>query len=242
MEPALVEGHGEVKEPRAPADAQQDGEAGDQDADARLGTALDRVGQVRLEEHDREAEGEQAEGVAQAPREAEPRGRAGGPLPCTGDQRRDGGKMVWVGRVAQPEHDCDDHDHGQRGAVGERCDPVVESEHGQLTFGTARTVIARPAARMTRALAAGKSLTSGPSRLTRRNAPRARTAAQPIAVIVSARPALNATISRSPNATRCSEIAARRTTRADGQGSSPPETPTASSERKLASGSAWWWW
>src|SRR5262245_27359241 len=241
MEPALVGVHVEVKEPTAPADEQPDGEAGDQDADARLGTALDRIGQVGLEEHDREAEGEQAEGVAQAPREAEPRGRAGGPLPGTGDQGRDGGEVVGVGRVAQPEHDRDYRYHAQRGAVGEGCDPVVESEHGQLTFGTARTVIARPAARMTRALAAGKSRTSGPSRLTRRKAPRARTAAQPIAVIVNARPALNATISKSPKATRCSEIAASRTTSADGQGSSPPETPTASSERKLASGSAWWW-
>ena len=45
-------------------------------------------------------------------------------------------------------------------------------------------------------------------------------------MIESARPRLNATISARPNATRCSEIAASRTTSADGHGSSPPETPT----------------
>ena len=62
---------------------------------------------------------------------------------------------------------------------------------------------------------------------------RASTAASPMPVIVSASPALKARISSSPKATRCSEIAASRTTSADGQGSRPPETPTANSERKL---------
>ena len=52
-------------------------------------------------------------------------------------------------------------------------------------------------------------------------------------VIVAASPALNARISSSPNATRWSEIAASRTTSADGHGRSPPETPTAKSERRL---------
>ena len=111
-------------------------------------------------------------------------------------------------------------------------------EHRQLTFGTAWTVIARPAARMTSALAAGRRRTTGPSKLTRRNARRASTATRPMPVIVSASPALNARISTRPKATRWSEIAASRTTSADGQGSSPPETPTASSERKVGPASA----
>ena len=101
--------------------------------------------------------------------------------------------------------------------------------------------MASPAARMTSALAAGKSRTSRPSNDTRRKAVRARTAARPMPVIVSASPALKARISSSPKATRCSEIAASRTTSAEGQGSRPPETPTANSERKLVPSSPWWW-
>ena len=52
-------------------------------------------------------------------------------------------------------------------------------------------------------------------------------------MIESASPALKATISSRPSATRCREIAASRTTSAEGHGSSPPEMPTAVSERQL---------
>src|SRR5262249_16936195 len=182
------------------------------------------------EEHERQAEREQRRGVAEAPREAEASRRAGGALTGAGDQGRDGREVIGVGRVAQAEHDRDEADERERRAVGERGDPAVEAEHGQLTFGTARRVMASPAARMTSALAACKSRTSGPSKLTRRKTLRVRTAASPIPVIVSARPALKARIRSRPKATRWSEIAASRTTSADGQGSSPPETPTASSD------------
>ena len=140
--------------------------------------------------------------------------------------------MVGIGRVAKAEHDGDATDEPIV-APSENVATQVESEHGQLTFGMARTVMATPATRMTSALAAGRSRTSRPSKLTRGEGRFARTATRPMPVIVSARPALKATIRSRPNATRCSEIAASRTTSADGQGSSPPETPTANSERKL---------
>src|SRR6185312_3410120 len=174
------------------------------------------------------------------PREAKAGGRAGGALARSGDQGRDRREVIRVGGVAQPEHDCDQADERERPAVGEGSDPAVESEHGQLTFGTARRVMASPAARMTSALAAGKSRTSRPSKVARRKALRATTAARPTPVMLSARPALNATIRSRPKATRWSEIAASRTTSADGHGRSPPETPTASSDRKLV-GCSWWW-
>src|SRR4029079_8751010 len=93
--------------------------------------------------------------VAEAPGEPEPGSRAGRALASPGDQRRDGGEMVGIGRVAAAEHDGDAADEGERRAVVERCDPGVESEHGQLTFGTARRGMASPAARLTKALAAG---------------------------------------------------------------------------------------
>src|SRR5919201_4389892 len=116
-------------------------------------------------------------------------------------------------------------------------DPTVESEHRQLTFGRARTVIARPAARITSALKAGSARTRRPSKLARAKTRFATTAARPTPVIVDARPTLNAVISTRPKATRWSEIAASRTTSAEGQGRRPPETPTAKSDRKL--GASW---
>ena len=185
--------------------------------------------------------------MAEPPEEAEARGGTRRALARAGHQRRDGGEVVGVGRVAEAEDDRDDGDERQLAAVGERCDPAVESEHGQLTFGTACTVIARPAARMTRALAAGSSRISGPSKLRRRNARRGEHRDEADAGDAEREAGLKARIRSRPKATRCSEIAASRTTSAEGHGSSPPETPTASSERKLGpSGSAaacvWSWW
>ena len=68
-----------------------------------------------------------------------------------------------------------------------------------LTFGSAWRVIASPAARITSALAAGRSVDDAAvEACSRRKAPRASTATRPMPVIVSARPTLNATISSSP--------------------------------------------
>jgi hypothetical protein len=57
---------------------------------------------------------------------------------------------------------------------------------------------------------------------------------------------LNATISSIPKATRCSAIALSSTTSAEGQGSSPPEIPSASSPRQVTGppslpGGMWLW-
>ena len=58
-----------------PAQEQRDRERDDHEADGRLGGLLRRLGQVALEEHDRQAEGEQRRRVAEAPGRA----RAGRP-------------------------------------------------------------------------------------------------------------------------------------------------------------------
>src|SRR6185312_15972498 len=58
------------------------------------------------------------------------------------------------------------------------------------------------------------------------------TIAAPARTIARASPTLNASTSAMPNATRCSEIAPRSTTSADGHGSRPPEMPTASRPRR----------
>ena len=69
--------------------------------------------------------------------EAEPRGGARRPLAAGGDERRHGGEVVRVGRVAEAEQDRDADDDEQRGAVREVRDPVVESEHQvYVTFGS----------------------------------------------------------------------------------------------------------
>ena len=77
-------------------------------------------GQVRLEEHDRQAEREQRGRVPEAPREAEPRRERLRPVAAGGDQCRHGGEVVRVGRVPQAEQHGDAGDGEQRGAV-ERC-------------------------------------------------------------------------------------------------------------------------
>ena len=74
--------------------------------------------------------------------------------------------------MSQAEHHGHGEDDEDAAAAREMCDPVVETEHRcsfQPTFGRARAVITRPAARMIRALTAGSALTSGPSKLARRN-------------------------------------------------------------------------
>src|SRR5438105_3474630 len=122
-----------------------------------------------------------------------------------------------------PREILDDAAHGGRFSAAPARQP---------SFGTARAVIARPATRMTSALSAGSKPMTRPSKRTRLKARLARTATSPTPVIESARPALNATISSSPNATRWREIAARRTTSAEGHGRSPPDTPTPTSDRQ----------
>ena len=72
--------------------------------------------------------------MAEAPDEAEPRRGALRPLLPGGDQRRHGGEVVRVGRVAQAEQHGDAADDEERGPVREVRDPVVEAEH-QVDLG-----------------------------------------------------------------------------------------------------------
>src|SRR3954453_7578796 len=230
----------DVEAPEAPPVQQHHCQHHDHQADGRLRVPLQGLGQVRAVEHDREAEHEEAGSVAEAPDEAEP-GRASRRALLAGcDERRHRGEVVGIRRVAQPEHERDDDDHEQCRAIGHSGDPVVEAEH-HVTFGIAWTVISTPAMRITAALSAGSPRSTRPSNFARANMRFASTATRPTPVIDSASPRLNATISNNPNATRCSEIAASRTTSADGHGSSPPETPTAKSERKPGESSSSWW-
>ena len=114
-----------------------------------------------------------------------------------------------------------------------------------------------PTTRISAALTAGSARTSGPSSESRPNVRRASTATSPIAVIVAARPMLNATMSASPRPIRWSAIAERRTTSAEGQGRSPAAMPTPRIPFEVSASSwscvvlvrppwswswSWWWW
>ena len=75
VRPPLVGVQMDVEEPAPPPHQQPDGERDDDDADQRLGSLLDALRQVRLEQDERQAEGEERRRVAARPR----RRRAGTP-------------------------------------------------------------------------------------------------------------------------------------------------------------------
>ena len=76
-----------------------------------------RAREVRLPEHDRHAEDEQRRRVAEAPGEAEPRRAAA----AVRDERRHGGQVIGVARVAQAEQDRDDEDDQRASSPSEKC-------------------------------------------------------------------------------------------------------------------------
>ena len=84
------------------------------------------------------------------------------------DQRRHGGEVIGIARVPQTEQNGDCGDDEERRAVRDGRDLVVEPEHRYLTLGSAWSVIATPATRITTALRAGSRETSLPSKLNRR--------------------------------------------------------------------------
>ena len=130
----------QVEEAAAPAHEQPEREQRDHHADARLGGRLHGFRQVGLEDDDRQPEGEEAGRVPEAPGESEASSRAGGPVAAGRDQRRDGGEVVGVGRVAETQYDRDDDHQRQGRPVREVRDPGVESEHvSSLSGGRARS-------------------------------------------------------------------------------------------------------
>ena len=98
----------------APADEQPNREEDDQRRDRGLRALLDPLGEEPLGEEDRQAEGDERDGVAEAPPGPEPGGRPGRPLATGRDERRHRGEVVGVGRVTEPEQrrDEDHHEHG----------------------------------------------------------------------------------------------------------------------------------
>ena len=161
-----------------PAREQDEREDDDQAADRRLRRVLHRLREVRAVQHHRDAEDKERRRVPEPPGQAEARGMPGRPASTGGDHGRHRRQVIGIAGVPQAEQDRDRDDDEQRRAVRKPGDVVVEAEHVYVTFGKARTVIATPAARITRALTAGSSATTPRSKLSRLKAPRASTAAK----------------------------------------------------------------
>jgi stage V sporulation protein SpoVS len=98
---------------------------------------------------------------------------------------------------------------------------------------SACTVMAIPASVMNRALAIGARRSNLPPSGTYLISLPAWTIKMPIRVRTLARPRLKTTMSRRPKPIRCKAIAPNMTTSAEGQGSNPPETPSASKLRQV---------
>ena len=240
----------------APADEQSEGEEHDQRGDRGLGSLLHPLGDESLREEDRDTEDDERDPVTDAPPGAElAADRATRSRP---DATRVVIAAMWSGSVAcrRPSRTATRRTT-TTDAPSEN--PAIQSSSPNMSLdsfgrapierpvrsepvetpGSARAVMTTPTARMSAALTAGSARTSGPSSEIREKAGGRKTATRPIAVIVAARPTLKATISASPSPTRCSAIAERSTTSADGHGRSPAATPT---PRIPFDVRAWSWW
>ena len=94
-------------------------------------------------------------------------------------------------------------------------------------------MIPKPRIMMTKALNAGRILINGPAVGIRSSSWRALTNISPMVVSTAASPILKARIRIMPNPTRCIEIAAKRTTNAEGYGRMPPVIPKANKLRQV---------
>src|SRR5207247_9784367 len=130
-------------------------------------------------EPDRQPEGKERARVSEAPGEAELCRQTPRVLLLRGDQRRHRREVVGIGCVTQAEQDGG-ADHEYEGhAVGKLRKVAVQAEH-HVTFGRARTVIARPRPSTTSALSAGMSRSRPPSKSTRSKTRLAFTARRPM--------------------------------------------------------------
>ena len=107
----------EMEESCPPAVEQTCGQVDDHDANHRFRALLDALGQVLVEDHDRQSEDEGRDPVTEPPGKAHARGGATGPLAARRDQRRHGGEMIGVCGVTQTEEHRDEHHDPKRRSV-----------------------------------------------------------------------------------------------------------------------------
>ena len=115
----------EVERTAAPANDQTDREHGDDHADGRLCDPLHCRRQHRVQQHDRQAEDDERERVAEPPGPAQPGGRAPGALLRPGDEGRERDEVVGVARVPEPQQEREQEDDGDAGAVHRLLDSLT---------------------------------------------------------------------------------------------------------------------
>jgi hypothetical protein len=113
----------------APAEQEPEREVDDDEPDRALGPVLNCLRKEAVEEDDRKPEGEQRRRVAKAPGEPELAGAGRGALAAARDERRHGGEVIRVARVAEPEQDGDGENDPDGRAAGRGRDSLVETEH-----------------------------------------------------------------------------------------------------------------
>ena len=225
--------------------------------------ASSQPGSADLKRDQRHPEDDEHGRVAEAPPGAEAR-RAPG-IPAVGrHEGRDRHQVVGVGRVPETEHEGDPERDQKRSPVEQPCEPCIELLDGpeqelevhQVHYyllarsqrhpscGIAFDVIRTPASTIAEAESAG----STPAMRDAKDAPLGAQAGdqapaehhgEPDEVSVAARPRLNARIRTIPSPKRCWEIAAIRTTSAEGHGTIPPETPRPIRLRIVIGPSGW---
>ena len=113
----------------APAQEQPEREVDDDESDRRLGDLLNALRKNVTEEQHGQPECEQRHRVAKAPGEPELGGTARRAFPAARDEGRDGGEVIRVGRMTEPEQHRDGKNHPDRSAVGDFGDSLVQAEH-----------------------------------------------------------------------------------------------------------------
>lgn len=110
-----------------PADQEPDGERHDDQTDRCFGTALDRPRQVTAEEHDGKSERKERGRVTQPPSQTERRGSARPVSRVPQEEGRDGGEMIRIGGVPQPQQKRDHEGHDS--AVAQSGNELIWSKH-----------------------------------------------------------------------------------------------------------------
>jgi hypothetical protein len=95
-----------------------------------FGELLHRFREVAGCNHDRQPEQEQRRGVPSSPGEPEAGRETGASFRLGGDEGRDGGEVIGIGRVPEPQQHGDDRREEERLSSAETRNPIVQSEQG----------------------------------------------------------------------------------------------------------------
>src|ERR671919_1470024 len=118
-----------VEEAAPPSDDEPHRQVSDCHCDRAFGELLHALRQIPVEHEDRDAEREERRRMTESPGRPQGCGRAGRPLSRAGDEGRDCGDVVRIGRMPQTEQDGHEDDDPGPGTFGVRSDELVKAEH-----------------------------------------------------------------------------------------------------------------